>query len=126
MTTFTWTVTSLLTVPNPTPDYVVLANYVVAGVDGEYRAEINGNSQFSVSPHQTTYIPYADLTEAIVLGWIQAEPNVTINMEACVQGQIDSQKNPPITPQSTALPWATVTINPPDGDIVVGMSSVNT
>lgn len=106
MTTFTWTVTSLYTVPNPTPDYVVIANYLVVGVDGEYRGEIQGNSRFAVSPDQTTYIPYADLTEAIVLGWIQAQPNTTINMEACVQGQIDSQINPPVTPQNTPLPWA--------------------
>ena len=106
MTTFTWTVTSLYTVPSPTPDYVVLANYLVVGVDGNYQGSIQGTSQFKVSPDQTTYIPYADLTEAIVLGWIQAEPNVTINTEACVQGQIDSQINPPIVPQNTPLPWA--------------------
>jgi hypothetical protein len=106
MTNFTWTVTSLYTVSVPTPDYVVLANYLVVGVDGEYHAETSGSSQFAVNPEQPNYIPYDQLTEAIVLGWIQAEPNVTINMEACVQGQIDSQINPPVTPQDTPLPWA--------------------
>jgi hypothetical protein len=106
MTTFTWTVTSLYTVPSPTPDYVVTANYLVVGVDGSYGAEVQGMAKFTVSPDQTTYIPYADLTEAIVLGWIQAQPNTIINMEACVQGQIDSQINPPVVPQNTPLPWS--------------------
>jgi len=45
------------------------------------------------------------LTEEIVLGWVQAEPNVTINTEACVQGQINSIITPPVTPQDTPLPW---------------------
>ena len=106
MTTFTWTVTSLYTVPSPTPDYVVLANYLVIGVDGTYSAEAQGMSQFAVNPDQPDYIPYADLTEAIVIGWIQSQPNTTINMEACVQGQIDSQINPPVSPQVTPLPWS--------------------
>lgn len=106
MTIYTWTVTALYTVPNPTPNYVVQATYLVVGVDGDYRGEIQSNAQFTVNPDQPDYVPYSDLTEAIVLGWIQAQPNVTINMEACVQGQIDSQINPPVIPQNTPLPWS--------------------
>jgi len=32
--------------------------------------------------------------------------NGIISVEACIQGQIDSQKNPPVSPQVTPLPWA--------------------
>ena len=105
-TTYTWTVNALWTVPNPEPDYVVQAQYTVDGTDGTYSGTISSNAQFTVNPDQPDYVPYADLTEAIVIGWIQAQPNVTINMEACVQGQIDSQINPPVVPQNTPLPWS--------------------
>jgi hypothetical protein len=61
-------------------------------------------STASVSP----FIPYEDLTNDIVVGWIQQElgENGIISVEACIQGQIDSQKNPPVSPQVTPLPWA--------------------
>lgn len=105
MTTFVWTVTSMYTMPDPTPDYVVLANYNVVGTQGDIVASTQGSAQFSVNPEQVDYIPYADLTEAIVLGWIQSEQNVVVNTEANIQGQIDSVLNPPVTPQNTPLPW---------------------
>jgi hypothetical protein len=58
----------------------------------------------SVSP----FVPYEDLINEIVIGWIQDELGVdgVSNLEACIQGQIDSQINPPVTPQNTPLPWA--------------------
>ena len=106
MSAFTWTVTAMSTMSTPTPDYVVQASYTVDGTDGTYSGTISSIAQFSVSPDQTTYIPYADLTEEIVIGWIQAQPNTTISMEGCVQGQIDSQANPPAVPENTPLPWS--------------------
>jgi hypothetical protein len=53
------------------------------------------------------FIPYADLTEEIVLGWIQEElgENGIISITACIDGQIASQKNPPVSPENTPLPW---------------------
>ena len=106
MTTFTWTVKNLWTVPNPKPNYVVQAQYTVDGTDGTYSGTISSIAQFTVNPEQTDYVPYDQLTEALILGWIKAEPNTEINMEACVQGQIDAQRNPPVVPQNTPLPWA--------------------
>jgi hypothetical protein len=110
MTTFTWAVTALYTETVATEqNYVVIANYTVVGVDGTYSAELSNTARFStasVSP----FIPYEDLTEAIVIGWIQDElgPDGVSNIEACIQGQINSQINPPVVPQNTPLPWATI------------------
>ena len=110
MTTYTWAVTALYTETIATEqNYVVIANYTVIGVDGTYNAELSNIARFntdSVSP----FVPYEDLTEAIVIGWIQDElgPDGVSNLEACIQGQIDSQINPPVTPQNTPLPWATI------------------
>jgi hypothetical protein len=49
------------------------------------------------------FIPYASLTEAIVIGWIPSQ--AIENAQACVQGQIDSMITPPVSPANTALPW---------------------
>jgi hypothetical protein len=90
---------------NIEPDYVVSVNWVCSGVDGDVTAAIESTSSFSQNAESVGFITYADLTEEIVLGWVQAEPNVTINTEACVQGQINSIITPPVTPQDTPLPW---------------------
>ena len=105
MTTLTWSVTSMRTMSKIEPDYVVSVNWVCSGVDGDVTASIESTSSFSQNAESVGFITYADLTEEIVLGWVQAEPNVTINTESCVQGQINSIITPPVTPQDTPLPW---------------------
>ena len=107
MTNFSWVVTTLLTqtIENE-QNYVVNAYYDVTGVDGIYTASLSNVAQFStasVSP----FIPYEDLTNDIVIGWIKSGLGVdgVSNIEACIQGQIDSQINPPVTPENTPLPW---------------------
>ncbi|MFZ9438795.1 MAG: hypothetical protein ACO260_00690, partial [Hylemonella sp.] len=69
--------------------------------DGSNTASIDGNSQFTVQ--EGTFIPYDQLTQAQVIGWIPA--NQIESAQACVQGQIDSMINPPVSPQNTPLPW---------------------
>jgi hypothetical protein len=103
MTTFTTTITNLYTVQQPDPDYVVNALWTVTGVDGQYTASIDGNTMFS-SQQGPDFIPYDQLTEATVIGWIPAQD--IANAQANVQGQIDSMINPPVSPQNTPLPWA--------------------
>ena len=103
MTTFTTTITAMYTLQQPDPNYVVNALWEVTGVDGEYTASIGGNTTFD-SNQAETFIPYADLTEAIVIGWIPE--NAMASAQACVQGQIDSMITPPVSPENTPLPWA--------------------
>lgn len=103
MTTFSTRITAMYTLQQPDPDYVVNCLWEVTGVDGEYTGSIGGNTQFT-SQQGPDFIPYADLTEAIVIGWI---PESQIgSAQACVQGQIDSQITPPVSPELTPLPWA--------------------
>ena len=102
MTTFTTTITAMYTLQQPDPNYVVNALWRVTGVDGDHTASIDGNTQFS-SEQESTFIPYNELTEATVIGWIPAE--AIANAQACVQGQIDSMITPPVSPANTALPW---------------------
>lgn len=104
MTTFTTTITAMYTLQQPDPNYVVNALWEVTGVDGEYTASIGGNTQFSSADQTGSVTPYADLTEAIVIGWIPED--AIASAKACVQGQIDSMITPPVSPENTALPWA--------------------
>ena len=113
MTTYTWNVTALYTQTiEGEQNYVVIANYEVVGTDGTFSASLSNIARFStasVSP----FIPYDQLTNDIVIGWIQSELGTdgVANLEACIQGQIDSQINPPVTPQNTPLPWANPSTN---------------
>jgi hypothetical protein len=84
-------------------DVVVNVNYLVTGVDGANTADIGFSQQFTIQQGEA-FTPYAQLTEAQVVGW--ADPQTVSNMQACVQGQIDSMINPPVSPTSQALPWS--------------------
>lgn len=103
-TVFTTKVTSMYTLNTPDPQYVVNCLWQVTGVSGEYTASIQGNTQFD-STDQTTFVPYASLTETLVIGWIPE--NQIDSAQSCVQGQIDSLITPPVSPQNTPLPWTT-------------------
>jgi hypothetical protein len=94
---------SLYTLQQPDPDYVVNALWQVTGVDGSNTASIQGNTQFD-SQQGAVFVPYDQLTEATVIGWIPADQ--IASAQACVQGQIDSLINPPVSPENTLLPWA--------------------
>lgn len=104
MTTFTTIIDRMYTVQQPDPNYVVNVLWEVTGVDGEYTASIQGNTQFDSSQQSGPFIPYDQLTEATVIGWIPAQQ--IESAQACVQGQIDSMINPPVSPENTPLPWA--------------------
>ena len=69
MTTFTTTITAMYTLQQPDPNYVVNALWTVTGVDGDRTASIDGNTQFT-SQQGPDFIPYDQLTEATVIGWI--------------------------------------------------------
>jgi hypothetical protein len=83
-------------------DVVVNVIYLVTGVSSSYTANISFRQQFTIQ-QGNPFTPYAQLTEAQVVGW--ADPQTVSNMQACVQGQIDSMVNPPISPISQELPW---------------------
>jgi hypothetical protein len=108
MNTYTWTTTNLYTINLATEsDYVVTALYNVTATDGTYSASLDNSCQFTVDDDKPNYIPYADLTNDIVIAWVQETigENGVISITACLDGQIESQINPPVTPQNTPLPF---------------------
>jgi hypothetical protein len=113
MTTYTWTITSLYTkTVNGEQDYVVVAHYNVKGVDGNYSFTINDTARFSTEK-TTPFVPYSDLTNDIVIGWVKQElgENGVNSILRCIDGAITSKKTPPVVPQNTPLPWATPVTN---------------
>ena len=105
MTQFTTTIDSMYTLNTPSPDYVCNVIFTVTGVDGANTASIGGNVQFASTDAPATFTPYDQLTQATVLGWIDASGQLP-NLQACVQGQIDSMITPPVSPVNTPLPWS--------------------
>jgi hypothetical protein len=107
MINYTWIVTQLLTETiEGNENYVVIAHCETIGVDEEYSASVPNVIQFSTED-VTVFIPYEDLTEEMVIAWIKeslGEEGVLL-IEASIQAQIEAQKNPPVTPQETPLPW---------------------
>ena len=103
MTTFTTRITAMYTLQQPDPNYVVNALWEVTGVDGTNTASIGGNTQFNSADQVGAFIPYDQLIEATVIGWIPE--NQIASAQACVQGQIDSMITPPVSPEAQPLPW---------------------
>ena len=66
-----------------------------------YSASSYGTCGFTPDPSASDYIAYADLTEADVIGWVQAEVDQDA-IEASLQANIDGQ----ITPATAnGVPW---------------------
>ena len=99
MTTFNWQVVQMdrLTSDN----FVVTCHYTVTATDSTYTASTYGTTSYTQVEGET-YIPYADLTEAICVGWVQTSINKDTT-EASLQSQIDLLKNPV---QESGVPWA--------------------
>ena len=80
--------------------FVVVVHYNVSATEGEHSASTYGTTSYTQTPGET-YIPYEDLTQPIVVGWVQ-EALGKDTVEASLQGQIDALKNPV---QESGVPW---------------------
>jgi len=100
MTTYLWTIPQM---DRLTSDgFVFTAHYNVTATDDTYSASTYGTTSFTQVEGET-YVPYADLTEAQVVGWVQNAIGKD-TVETSLQNQIDLQKNPV---QAAGVPWAT-------------------
>ena len=105
---YTWSITALDCIPDLDGklDYVVVAHWTCTGTDGAFSGSVYTTQSFSVNPDKPDYVPFADLTEAEVIAWVQAAmgedgANATY---ASIDTQIENQVNPPIV--TPPLPWA--------------------
>jgi hypothetical protein len=85
---------------------VTTAHWRVSKTDGAATGSVYGTISLPHKDHNDpTFIPYDDLTEEIVIGWVKDEmgANQVAAYEAAVQGQIDAQINPT---HASGLPWS--------------------
>ena len=99
MTTFNWTIQQMERLTSD--GFVVTVHYNVSATDDTYQASTYGTTSYTQTPGET-YIPYDDLTQAVVVGWVQ-EALGKDTVEASLQSQIDALKAPL---QQAGLPWA--------------------
>ena len=96
-TTYNWTIQQM---DRLTSDgFVVTVHYSVSAVDGDYTASTYGTVGYTQG--EGSYVPYADLTESEVVGWVQ-ESLGKDTVEEGLAAQIEAQKNPV---QVSGLPW---------------------
>jgi hypothetical protein len=81
---------------------ITVAHWRVSAVDGDYSASAYGSCGFNPDPAAPGFVPYADVTEAEVLGWVWGSVDKD-ETEANLAAQIDAQKNPT---SEAGLPWA--------------------
>lgn len=107
MTTYNWTIKAMDCVPQEDghTDVVVTAHWNVLATDGTYSASLYGAQSFTYDSSKT-FIPYENLTQAEVVGWVQASMGVdTVTaLQENLDQQIANQVNPPIV--TPPLPWA--------------------
>ena len=80
---------------------VVVAHWRATAVDGDFSASSYGTCGFTPDPSASGFIAYDSLTEADVIGWVQAEVDKDA-IEASLAAKIEADKNPT---QAAGVPW---------------------
>ena len=107
MIIYSWDITALNSYPeymgNQDVVFTIFATYT--GTDGTYSSNINV-SQALILSNDSTFTPYADLTEQQVLGWLLAAltPQQISQMQSKITAQIIADNQPPFV--QLPLPWS--------------------
>lgn len=114
--TYTWAVTSMKVVDTADLENVVIQTYwTKTGVDEDGNSGMfSGATPLPLSTvDPDNFTPYEELTQEIVIGWIQQAINDQTHINEQIQKQINNKKNPIV---EKPLPWAssnTVSANTP-------------
>ncbi len=100
-TTFTWNISQL---ERETADgFVYTVHYTVNASDDAYSSGAYGSIGLE---RPDTLIPYSDLTEEIVLGWVKEKlggDEKVQEIESALQAQLDEQRSPT---KASGIPWS--------------------
>ena len=83
---------------NTADDVVTTAHWNASEVDGDYSASAYGTQSFTRDSDSPTLVPFADLTEAVVVGWLTLDSGLEANLLA----QVAEQKAPTA---ANGVPW---------------------
>ena len=98
-TTFTWAIANL---ERETADgFVLTAHWTLSAADGTYASSAYGSLGFE---RPDKLIPYADLTEEMVIGWVKDAfgAEKVAEILAALQAQLDEQHHPS---KASGTPW---------------------
>ena len=96
----TWTISTME--HNVSDSGVIIAHWRVTEEDGDHSASAYGTCSFTPDASADDFVPYADLTEEMVLGWCFDSDLDKDAVEASLTANIEEQKNP--TTQD-GVPW---------------------
>ena len=97
MSTINWSVNTMER--DVATGYVSVVHWNCTAVDGDYTASCYATVSWAEG---TPAVPYANLTEATVLGWVWESVDKTAT-EASLAAQIELLKNPV---KATGTPWS--------------------
>jgi hypothetical protein len=80
---------------------VVTAHWRVSTVDGDFRASLYGTCGFTPDPTAPDFVPFEDLTEAMVIEWVKGSLDFKA-IETSLASQIEEQKAPKVI---AGVPW---------------------
>jgi hypothetical protein len=105
--TKTWMINALNSYPEADghTDVVFTIHWSKVATDGTYNANVYNTQSVSLDPG-APFTPYADLTEAQVVGWLESSlgPEQVAAIDAALDQQIENQINPPVV--TLPLPWS--------------------
>lgn len=106
--TYTWVISQLEAYPQHEghSDVVFTVHWRRQATDGNgHTGDVYGSQSVTLDP-DAPFTPYADLTEAQVIGWLEAAlgAETLAAQEAALDKQIENQINPPVI--RPKLPWA--------------------
>lgn len=106
--TYNWVISQLECYPQHEghTDVVFTVHWRRQATDGNgHTADTYGSQPVTLAP-DAPFTPYADLTEAQVIGWLEDAfgPETLEAQKAALDKQIEDQINPPVV--RPALPWS--------------------
>ena len=81
---------------------VITAHWTSTKSDGEYTASSYGAEGFQPDPESPDFVPFEQLTEADVIGWLEAKEDWAEELEERLDAELDRMINPPVL---HGLPW---------------------
>lgn len=84
--------------------YVRSAMWVAIGTDGVHTVTQEGGSAFDLEP-QANFIPFENLTEEIVVGWIRAQRGMEEHINEVLQKKLDEKSGVISVETDGSLPW---------------------
>lgn len=106
MITYNWVINQLqcLVDYEGMNDVINVIHWSYIAVDGEYTANVYGSTNVE-QPNPQNFIPYQDVTEAEVIGWLEQILPVA-DMQVSLAANIELQINP--VEITLPLPWLSV------------------